>query len=48
MKTDIVHREEAPKIWTFNDDLAELVEGLKMGVGANSKVVGITCPLPCG
>ena len=33
MKTDIVHREEAPKIWTFNDDLAELVEGLKMGGG---------------
>ena len=37
MKTDIVHREEAPKIWTFNDDLAELVEGLKIGWGEGDK-----------
>ena len=30
MKTDIVHREEAPKIWTFNDDLAEPAKRLKI------------------
>ena len=50
MKTDIVHREEAPKIWTFNDDLAELVEGLKIGWGGQVlkwRVYYVPLPLEC-